>query len=117
MKPIDSTDFITPFKLLEHVTRNLPWNVAIHEIRQKWLDEQIRFWVRWLPEEFYGPKPGAVQRHYDEPAPPEFLLNMENRGIAFARVASDEDGILFRARQDGLSVRVARRCGKILALG
>jgi hypothetical protein len=92
MKTIDTTDFITPFKLLEHVNRSLPWDVAVYEIRKKWFDGEIRFWVRWLPEQY---KPGVVQSHCDEAAPPEFLLNMENRGIPFERVASDEDGIYF----------------------
>jgi hypothetical protein len=92
MKTIDSADFITPFKLLEHVSRSLPRDVAEHEIRKKWLDGEIRFWVRWLPELC---PPGAVQSHYDEVAPPEFLVNLEHRGIPFIRVASDEDGIYF----------------------
>jgi hypothetical protein len=92
MKTIDSADFITPFKLLEHVSRSLPRDVAVYEIRKKWFDGDIRFWARWLPEQC---KPGVVQSHHDELAPPEFLLNLEHRGIPFERVVSDEDGIYF----------------------
>jgi hypothetical protein len=99
MKTIDSTDFITLFKLAKHVSRSLGLDVARNAIREKWLAGEIRFWVRWLPEEFYGAVPGVVASYRDEAAPPQFLLDLENRGIAFARVVGSEDGIYFEPRK------------------
>jgi hypothetical protein len=95
MKTIDPADFITPFKLFQLVRRSLPPAVAAHEIRKKWLDREIRFWVRWLPERLYPPKPGDVPSHEDETAPPQFLRDLEGRGIGFTYLIGSEDGIRF----------------------
>jgi hypothetical protein len=92
MKPIDSRDLITPYKLLEHVSRSMPAALAGHEIRKKWLDGGVRFWVRLLPEwHSFGRESEVVQSDYQE-APGQFLRDMENRGIGFGHVASDDNG-------------------------
>lgn len=92
MKPFDITDLITPFKLLEHVSRSMPRAVAEYEIRKKWLDGGVRFWVRLLPQLYFRQKWEVVQSDYEE-APGQFLLDLESRGIGFSSVVGDDDGI------------------------
>ena len=95
MKPFDITDLITPFKLLEHVSRSMPRAVAEYEIRQKWLDGGVRVWVRLLPELYFlGRESEAVRIDYEE-APGQFLLDLERRGVGFGYVASDDNGFYY----------------------
>jgi hypothetical protein len=88
MKADDSREYITLLKLAEHVSRSLGPHLATHAIREKWLAGEIRFWVRWLTECPHGrllsaPAPGVAVPHRDEAAPPNFLADLESRGMPF----------------------------------
>jgi hypothetical protein len=111
----DSADYISLLKLAEHVGRNLGPHLAPHAIREKWLAGEIRFRVRWLGEcphgrLFFAPAPGIPVPQRDEAAPPEFLVDLENRGMPFKEliglseygiyVGPGETAYLFASRAD-----------------
>ena len=93
----DSADYIS--KLIEHVSRNLGPHLATHAIREKWLAGEIRFRVRWLTESpherlLYAQAPGVAAPHRDEDALPQFLVDLECRGMPFKQlIGLSEEGI------------------------
>jgi hypothetical protein len=99
MKAGNSADYISLLKLVEHVSRSLGPQLATHAIREKWLAGEIRFRVRWLTESphqrlFYAQAPGVAAPHRDETAPPQFLVDLECRGMPFKQlIGLSEDGI------------------------
>jgi hypothetical protein len=101
MKTSDTADFITLLKLAEHVSRIAGPHLAIHEMREKSLAGEIRLMARWLAEDpfqrlLYARPPGVPAPHRDEAAPPQFLVDLENRGIPFKEMVSlSEHGIYF----------------------
>jgi hypothetical protein len=101
MKTSDSADFITLLKLAEHVSSIEGPHLAIHAIREKLLSGEIRLLVRWLTEDpfqrlVYAQAPGVPAPHRDEAVPPQFLVDLENRGIPFKEMISlSEYGIYF----------------------